>query len=213
MDYKTAPDSSSTRWWIDSDWTVPFFSRRAWGGLRSFRWAGCKPRDASHPGGSGGGRRSVHLCGQQPCWNLCRHCQSGGWRWAHTPVFHVKLIFLTKYTQRKIHPSPHSGPIVLWGTGRHDSQRWGEYHPPLRCPGFPAADSDLAQTGRQTDSYEDRQPQSNNAAGKWTSSNPEWVLQKNTISATKSFSLQCSLIQPRGCLALNGMAKNFLSDY
>lgn len=61
--------------------------------------------------------------------------------------------------KRKLHPSFHSGAIVFRGSGWRDSQRRGEHHPPLHCPGFPAADRDLAQTGWQTDFYADRQPQ------------------------------------------------------
>lgn len=140
-------------------------SRGARGRLCSFRWAGCAPRDPAHSGSAGDRRWSVQLCGQQHSWNLCWHCYPAGWRLDRTSAFLVRLIFFffSTFIQRKNSSSPtlpfHSGPIVLWSTGWRGSQRRGEYHPPLRCPRFPAADADLAQTGRQTGPHKDRQPQ------------------------------------------------------
>lgn len=72
-----------------------------------------------------------------------------------------RAYFLSQYVKKKRENSLclHSGSIVLRGTGWRYSQRRGEYHPPLHGSRFPATDGDLAQTGRQTDSYEGRQPQ------------------------------------------------------
>lgn len=72
-------------------------SRWAWGGLCSLCWAGRTPRDPAHSGGAGGRRRSVQLCSQQLCRNLRWYSQSGGWRWDHASVFHMKLVFLSNF--------------------------------------------------------------------------------------------------------------------
>lgn len=64
-----------------------YVPRRVWSWVHTISWAKCSTWDASHSRGAEGRCWSVHLCGQQPCWDGYWFGQPEGWRWVYISVF------------------------------------------------------------------------------------------------------------------------------